>query len=145
MKIYVKTFLNFRNPDQFLYSTTEHSILDQKKAKLSNFPEVAQNVSGIHDDITHFLQLKTVYFKNQRKLSIKIVKHFRMAFSSGSLEVCESSYFPSLFLRCFLYGVRLFSSRLLWFNLFALKITGCNPYHHRILYLWTLRVTLKTM
>lgn len=68
MKISVKTFLNSRNPDQFLYSTKEHSILDQKKAKLGNFPEVAQNVSGIYV-ITHFLQVKTVHFKNQRRLN----------------------------------------------------------------------------
>lgn len=37
IKISVKTFLNSRNPDQFLYSTKEHSILDQKKAKLEIF------------------------------------------------------------------------------------------------------------
>lgn len=76
MKISVEIFLNSRNSDQFLYSTKEHSTLDQKKAKLGNFPEVAQNVSGIYD-ITHFLQVKTVYFKIQRRLkNVKIVKHF---------------------------------------------------------------------
>lgn len=59
MKISVKTFLNSWNPAQFLYSTKKHSILDQKKAKLGNFPEVAQNVSWIYD-ITHMLQVNTV-------------------------------------------------------------------------------------